>query len=64
MTDIDTSLVKEIFDIPQRKWKSDVQYHGYTDDLGTGFEVMEEAGLVIPKRYAKPLPRSSKVNLT
>ncbi len=41
MADIDTSLVKEIFDIPQRKWKPDVQHHRKTDNLGTGFEILE-----------------------
>ena len=41
VTDIDTTLVKEIFDIPQRKWKPDVQHHRQADDLGTGFEVLE-----------------------
>ncbi len=41
MADIDPSLTKEIFDIPQRKWKPDVQHHCQADDLGTGFEVIE-----------------------
>ncbi len=41
MADVDTTLVKEIFDIPQRKWKPDVQHHRKTDDLRTGLEVLE-----------------------
>ncbi len=31
---------------------------------GLVLKYLNEAGLVIPKRYANPLPRSSKVNLT
>ncbi len=31
---------------------------------GLVLKYLKEAGLVIPKRYANPLPRSSKVNLT
>ncbi len=31
---------------------------------GLVLKYLNEAGLVIPKRYATPLPRSSKVNLT
>ncbi len=41
MADFDPALVQQIFDIPQRKWKPDVQHHRKTDDLGTGLEVLE-----------------------
>ncbi len=41
MADIDPALVKEIFDIPQRKWKPDVQHHRQADDLWTGFEILK-----------------------
>ncbi len=41
VADIDPALVQQVFDIPQRKWKPDVQHHRKADDLGTGFEVLE-----------------------
>ncbi len=41
MTDVDPPLMKEIFDITQRKWKPDVQHHRQADDLGTGLEELE-----------------------
>lgn len=41
VADIDPAFVKQVFDIPQRKWKPNVQHHCKTNDLGTGFEVFE-----------------------
>ncbi len=41
VADIDPAFVQQIFDIPQRKRKSDIKHHGQADDLGTGFEVLE-----------------------
>ncbi len=41
MAHVDASLVQQVFDIPQRKWKPDVQHHRKTDDLGTGLEIFE-----------------------
>lgn len=41
VADIDTELVQRIFDISQRKWKTNVQHHRKADDLGTGFELLE-----------------------
>ncbi len=41
MAHVDTTLVKEIFDIPQGKWKPDVQHHRKADDLRTGLEILE-----------------------
>ena len=34
MTNVDTSLVEQIFYIPQGKWKSDVHHHRQLDDFG------------------------------
>ncbi len=64
MADIDASLVQQIFDISQRMRKPDVQHHSKADDLGLVLKNLNEVGLFIPQRYALPLPRSSKVNLT
>ncbi len=41
MADVDASLMQQVFDIPQRKWKPDVQHHRKADDLGTRFEILE-----------------------
>ncbi len=41
MADVDASLVQQVFDIPQGKWKPYVQHHRKTYDLGTGFEILE-----------------------
>ncbi len=63
MADIDPALVQQIFDIPQRKWKSDIKHHGQADDLGTGFEVLERGrfghGQKLRNRPALLKPSSS-----
>ena len=41
MAHIDPALVKQIFDIPKRKRKPDIQHDRQTDDFRTGFEVFE-----------------------
>ncbi len=41
MADVDASLMQQVFDIPKREWKSDVQHHCEADDLGAGFEVFK-----------------------
>ncbi len=41
MAYVDASLVQQIFDIPKRERKSDVQHHRKADDLRAGFEVLE-----------------------
>ncbi len=33
MADVDPAFVKEIFDIPQRKRKSNVEHHRQADDF-------------------------------
>ncbi len=38
---VDASLVQQIFDIPKREWKPNIQHYRKTDDFGTGFEVLE-----------------------
>ena len=41
MADIDPAFMQQIFDIPKRERKSDVQHHRKADNLWTGFEVLE-----------------------
>ncbi len=53
MADIDPALMQKIFDIPQRKWKSDVQHYRKADDLGTGFEVLEGGMISLGQKLRK-----------
>ena len=41
MADIDPALVQQIFDIPKREWKPNIQHHRKADDLGAGLEILE-----------------------
>ncbi|WP_348540084.1 MULTISPECIES: hypothetical protein [unclassified Ruegeria] len=62
MAYVDASLMQQIFDIPKRERKSEVQHHRKADDLGTGFEVFERDrsghGQMLRNRPA-PLKQSS-----
>ncbi len=33
MADVDTALVEQIFDVPQREWETDMHHHRGTNDL-------------------------------
>jgi len=39
MADVDPTFVEQVFDIPQRKWKSDIHHHCKTDDFWRRIEV-------------------------
>jgi hypothetical protein len=41
VADIDAALMQKIFDIPQRKRKSDVQHHCEADNLGAAVKILE-----------------------
>ena len=41
MADIDPTLVQQIFNIPKRKWESDIHHHRQADDFRTCLEVLE-----------------------
>ncbi len=41
MTNIDTALMEQIFDITKRKWKPDIHHHGEADNLGRRFKISE-----------------------
>jgi hypothetical protein len=43
MTDIDTSLVEQVLDIPQRQRKPNVEHYRQSDDLGRRLEVAKRA---------------------
>ncbi|WP_254437387.1 hypothetical protein [Ruegeria arenilitoris] len=46
MAHVDASFMKQIFDIPKREWKPNIQHYRKTDDFGTGFEVLEGGRIV------------------
>jgi hypothetical protein len=62
MADFDATLMKEIFDIPQRKWKTNVEHHGQADDLGAGFEVLESVAFCHPVMLGVPLAHFNQVS--
>ena len=41
VADIDTALVQQVFHIPQRQKKSDVQHHCQADDFGAALKALE-----------------------
>ena len=47
---IDTLLMKEIFGIPERERKTDVEHRRPADDFRAGFEGLERAGMAMPGR--------------
>ncbi len=54
---VDASLVQQIVDVPKRERETDVQHHRKTDDLGTGFEVLEKRWSFYNRRLRKPPAR-------
>jgi len=41
VANVDAPLMKKVFDISQRKRKSDIHHHGQADDLRWGFKIPE-----------------------
>jgi hypothetical protein len=41
VADLDTAFVQQIFDLPQRQWKTDIHHHGKADNLGRSLEITE-----------------------
>jgi hypothetical protein len=41
MADVDSSLMEQVFDIPQGQRKSNIQHHRELDNFGRGLEVAE-----------------------
>ena len=41
VADIDAALVQQIFDIPQRKRKANIQHHCEADDFGAALKALE-----------------------
>jgi hypothetical protein len=63
VTDVDASLVQQIFDIVRRKREPDIQHNGTTDDLGARLEISKWAvfcrQVTLDSRTARLKPVSS-----
>ena len=56
MTNLHTAFVQYVFDIPQRQREPDIEHHGQSDDLWTGFEVLEGRAFGHNQTLVLPLP--------
>jgi hypothetical protein len=61
MADVDTAFVHQVFDIPERKRKTDVEHYGEADDLGSCFKVLEWRAFCHPKRLGRCAARLKRV---
>jgi hypothetical protein len=52
VADVDTALVEQILDVPQRKREPHIEHHCKADDLRARFEVLERGALCHPKTLA------------
>jgi hypothetical protein len=50
MADFDTTLVQKVFDVAERKRKSNIKHHIQADDLRVGFKVAKWRAFCHPKR--------------
>ena len=50
VADFDAALMQQVFDIPKRKWKSDVEHHRWADDLGARFEIPKWRAFYHPEK--------------
>ena len=64
MADVDPPLMKRVFYIAKRKWKTNLQHHSETDDFWARFEVPKWKVFVIRIGYETTLPTSTWFKLT
>lgn len=50
MTDFDPSLVRQVFNIPQRQRKADIHHHRKANDFGACFEIAKRTAFCHPQR--------------
>ncbi len=53
VADIDSALVEQVFDLPQRQGEADIHHDRQADDLGRGLEIKE--WIAHPKRLRNAL---------
>jgi hypothetical protein len=56
VTNLDPTLVQQVFDIAERQREPDVHHHGQADDFGGGLEVAKRAQFAHP-RMLRPAGR-------
>ena len=56
VTDFYTAFVEQIFDIPKRQRKPNIQHHGQADYLRTGFEILDGGAFGHNLTLVRPLP--------
>jgi hypothetical protein len=64
VTDFDTSLVHQIFDITRQKRGPDIHHHGQTDDLRARLEVAKRAACYYTTTLVAALPTSISFTMT
>lgn len=57
VTDVDSTLVEQAFDVSEREWTSNVEHHHQADDLRAGFVYLKGRRFVICRSYPDGLPR-------
>ena len=57
VADVDTTLVEQILDIPERQWEPHIEHHCEADDLGARFEVLEGGAIGHARTLSAALPR-------
>jgi hypothetical protein len=53
MTDLNPTLMKQVFDIAQRQWEPNIEHHREADDLWTGLEVPKRRVVRHPEKLTK-----------
>ena len=61
MTDFDPAFVQQVFDIPERKRKTNVEHHSEADDLGAGFKVAKGRAFCHSRRLGRCAARLKRV---
>ena len=62
--DIDPTLVQQVFDVSERKWKATIHRDRQATDLRAGVKVLEGVFFDMSKGYETALPASTKFVLT
>jgi hypothetical protein len=50
MAHVNAALVQKVFNITERKWKSNIKHHRKANDLWAGFEIARRSAAAHPMR--------------
>ena len=64
MAHIDPTLMQQVFDIPERERKPNVEHYRQADDLRARLEVLERVALFHPERPGQGTAPLNRVSLT